>query len=199
MVEDRLRLGSLVSALGAALLAVSVFLPWYGVSLTAGGVASAQQTLNNVAQQYGNATFQNQAKAIGLGFSAFAGHQLTTLSAHQAFKYLNVILLILAAIAFVVALLRLADVSQSSQTSGGQVALIGLVATACVLFRMVDRPAPVEQVFSLSLGWGIWLALASSVAVVVGSLWSTLTRSQNPSAGSLASAWDGLSGWTPDA
>lgn len=199
MVEDRLRLGSLISAIGAALLAVSVFLPWYGVSLTAGGVASAQQTLNNVAHQYGNATFQNQAKAIGLGFSAIAGHQLTTLSAHQALKDLNVILLILAAVAFVVALLRLAGASRSSQTSGGQVALIGLVATACVLFRMVDRPAPAEQVFSLSLGWGIWLALASSVAIVIGSLWSTLTGSESPSAGSLATAWDGLSGWTPDA
>jgi hypothetical protein len=191
MVDDRLQLGSLISAVGAALLAVSVFLPWYGVSLTAGGAASAQQTLNNVAQQYGNATFQNQAKAVGLGFSAFAGHQLTTLSAHQALKYLNVILLILAAIAFVVALLRLAGASQSSQTSGGEVALIGLVAAACVLFRMVDRPAAVEEVFSLSLGWGIWLALASSVAIVVGSLWPIFGRSQDRSASSLAAAWMG--------
>lgn len=199
MVDDRLRLGSLVSVVGAALLAVSVFLPWYGVTLTAGGVASAQQALNNVAQQYGNSTFQTQVKAIGLGFSAFTGHQLTTLSAHQALKYLDVILLILAAIAFLVALLRLAGVSQSSQTGSGQVALVGLLATVCVLFRMVDRPAPVEQVFSLSLSWGIWLALASSAAIVIGSLWSTRTKSPNPSTSSLAAAWDGLSGWTPDA
>ena len=199
MVDDRLRLGSLISAVGAALLAVAVFLPWYGVTLTAGGVASAQQALNNVAQQYGNATFQTQAKAIGLGFSAFTGHQLTTLSAHQALKYLNVILLILAAVAFLVALLRLAGVSESSQTGGGQVALAGLLATVCVLFRMVDRPAPLEPVFSLSLGWGIWLALAGSVAIVIGGLLPPLRRGQNPSASSLAAAWDGLSGWTPEA
>jgi hypothetical protein len=199
MIEDRVRLGSLVSVVGAALLAVSVFLPWYGVTLTAGGVASAQQALNNVAQQYGNATFQTQAKAIGLGFSTFTGHQVTTLSAHQALKYLNVILLILAAVAFLVALLRLAGASESSQTGGGQVALVGLLATVCVLFRMVERPAPLEQVFSLSLSWGIWLALASSVAIVIGGLWSTLTSSPNPSASSLAAVWDELSGWTPDA
>ena len=199
MVDDRLRLGSLVSAVGAALLAVSVFLPWYGVTLTASGVVSAQQALNNVAQQYGNATFQTRAKAVGLGLSAFTGRQLTTLSAYQALKYLDVILLILAAIALLVALLRLAGVSESSQTGGGQVALVGLLATVCVLFRMVDRPAPVEQVFSLSLGWGIWLALASSVAIVTGSFWSTLTKSPTPSAKTLATAWDGLSGWTPDA
>ncbi|HTB49978.1 MAG TPA: hypothetical protein VK701_03300 [Solirubrobacteraceae bacterium] len=196
MVEDHLRLGSLISAIGAALLAVSVFLPWYGVSLTASGAASAQQALNNVAQQYGNATFQTQAKALGLGFGAFTGHQLTTLSAHQALKYLDVILLILAAIAFLAALLRLAG--EPIQTGGGQIALVGLLATVCVLFRMVERPAPLEQIFSLSLSWGIWLALASSVAVVVGSLWPSTSR-PNRSAGTLAMALDGLSGWTPDA
>jgi hypothetical protein len=199
MVEDRLRLGSLISAIGAALLAVSVFLPWYGVNLTAGGAASAQQALNNVAQQYGNATLQAQAKAVGLGFGAFTGHQLTTLSAHQALKYLHVILLILAGIALLAALLRLAGASQPTPTGGRQIAFVGLLATVCVLFRMVERPAPLEQVFSLSLSWGIWLALASSVAVVIGSLWSALTSSPNRSAGTLVTVLDGLSGWTPDA
>jgi hypothetical protein len=167
MVEDHLRLGALISTIGAALLAVSVFLPWYGVTLTASGASSAQQALNNMAQQYGNATFETQAKVIGLRFGAFTGHQITTLSAHQALKYLNVILLILAAIAFLAALLRLAGAS--AQAGSGQIA-VGLLATVCVLFRMVERPTPLEGVFSLSLGWGIWLALASSVAVVVGSL-----------------------------
>jgi hypothetical protein len=199
MVEDHLRLGSVISAIGAALLAVSVFLPWYGVTLTASGVSSAQQALNNVAQQYGNPTFQTQAKAIGLGFGAFAGHQVTTLSAHQALKYLNVILLVLAAIAFLAALLRLAGSSEPIQTGGNQIAFVGLLATVCVLFRKVERPAPLEEAFSLSLSWGVWLALASSVAVVSGGLWPTLRKSQNGSARSLATAWDGLSGWTPDA
>jgi hypothetical protein len=111
-------------------------------------------------------------------------------------KYLNVILLILAAIAFLAALLRLAG---AIQTSSSQIAFVGLLATVCVLFRMVERPAPLEEVFSLSLSWGIWLALASSVAVVIGSLWPALTSSPNRSASTLATAWDGLSGWTPDA
>lgn len=199
MVEDRLRLGSLIAAVGAALLAVSVFLPWYGVTLTASGAASAQQALNSMAQQYGNATFQTQAKVIGSGFSAFSGHQVTTLSADQALKYLNVILLILAAIACLVALLRLAGASEPGQTGGGQVAFVGLLATVCVLFRMIERPAPLEEAFSLSLTWGIWLALAGSVAIVIGSLWPTLTSSPDRSANSLATALDGLSGWTPDA
>jgi len=58
MVDDRAPLGLLIAALGAAVLAVSVFLPWYGVSITASGAASAQQELSTVAQQYGNASFQ---------------------------------------------------------------------------------------------------------------------------------------------
>jgi hypothetical protein len=51
MNDDRAPLGLLIAALGAAVLAVSVFLPWYGVSITASGAASAQQELATVAQQ----------------------------------------------------------------------------------------------------------------------------------------------------
>ena len=40
MTNERSRYGLLVSSLGAALLAGSVFLPWYGVSVTQAGVGS---------------------------------------------------------------------------------------------------------------------------------------------------------------
>ena len=43
MTGDRPRYGLLVSAFGAVVLAVAVFLPWYGVSFTAAGIAFAQQ------------------------------------------------------------------------------------------------------------------------------------------------------------
>ncbi len=195
MVDDRLRLGSLITAVGAALLGLSVFLPWYVVSLTAGGASSAQQTLNSVAQQYGNAALQAQAKTLGAGFGAFAGHQVATLSAHQVLKYLNIILLILAAIALLAALFRLAG---TSEPGGGQIALVGAMATLCVLFRMVERPAPQEGAFSLSLGWGVWLALGSSVAIVVGAWCSTRASATRGSPAAVAEAWDQFSGWTPE-
>jgi hypothetical protein len=146
--------GSLVAAVGAALLAVSVFQPWYAFKLTASGVASAQQTINSLAVQYGNAAFQSQARGLGSSFSALAGHQVATLSAHQALKYLHVVLLILAAIVFLLALFHLAGTSQPTQASGDQIAPIGVMATLCVLFRMVDRPVAQEEVFSLSLSSG---------------------------------------------
>jgi hypothetical protein len=193
---DRLRLGPLISALGAALLGVSVFLPWYSVSITPSGAASAQQALNRVAQEFGNATFQAQASTVGAGFNALAGHQVATLSAHQLLKYISVVLLILAAIALLAALLRLAGASETIQAGGAQIALVGIVAALCVLFRMIERPAPQEDVFSLSLSWGIWLALVSAAGIVVGGLWPT---SASRAAGSPEQALVKLSGWTPEA
>jgi hypothetical protein len=194
MVDDRLRLGPLISAVGAALLGVSVFLPWYSVSLTAGGVASAQHALNSVAQQYGNAALQAQASSVGAGFGAFAGHQVATLSAHQLLKYISVVLLILAAIALLAALLRLAGSYESIQGTGW-IVLAGGVATLCVLFRMVERPVPPGDVFSLSLSWGIWLALGSSAAIAVGALWPAQA---SRSGGSREQTLNTLSGWTPE-
>jgi hypothetical protein len=55
MAGDRSRYGLVVSALGAIVLGISVFLPWYGVSLTATGLAgqhvaalSAHQALHEL-------------------------------------------------------------------------------------------------------------------------------------------------------
>lgn len=172
MAEDRTRLGLLISALGAAVLAVSVFLPWYAVSITATGAASAQQALASIAQQYGNATFQTEANALGAAFSSFAGRQLTTLSAHEALKYVSAILLLLAGISLLASLLRLADVSGLIDAGGGQIALAGSAAALCVLFRMGTRPAAQTDFTSLSLSWGVWLALGGAAAIVVGGLWS---------------------------
>ena len=171
-----------------------MFLPWYGLSLTATGANAAQRTLDGVARQYGNAAFQIQAKTVGAGFGAYAGHTLTTLSAHQLLKDISVVLLILAAIVLVAALLRLAATSEPLQANG-LIVLAGIVATLCVLFRMVDRPAA-EGIFSLSLSWGIWLALGSSGAILLGGLWPTrASRAGEPTERSLAQ----YSGWTPEA
>jgi hypothetical protein len=172
MVEDRSAIGFLISSLGAAVLAVSVFLPWYGVSITAAGAASAQQMLTSVAQEYGNATLQAAASQVGAGFGSVAGRQLTTVSAHEALKYISAILLLLAAISLIGSLLRLADLSDLVDVGGGQIGLVGVAAALCVLFRMVVRPASESDLVSLSLSWGIWLALLGAAAIIVGGLWS---------------------------
>src|SRR5579862_3074243 len=138
MLDERQRFGLLVSAIGSAALAVSVFLPWYAISVTAYGAASAQQELNSIAQEYGNAAFQSEVSRVGTGLNGLAGHQLATLSAHQLLKYVSVALLILAAISLLAALFRLAGVSGLIDAGGGQIAAVGVVAGLCVVFRMIE-------------------------------------------------------------
>jgi hypothetical protein len=168
MSDDRSQLGFLVAALGAAVLAVSVFLPWYGVSITASGAAAAQRQLSTVAQQYGNSTLQAGASQIGAEFSSLAGRQLTTVSAHEALKDVSVILLLLAGISLLASLLRLAGIPGLIEASGVQIAVAGGVATLFVLYRMVTPPGAQTNLVSLSLSWGSWLALLSAAAIVAG-------------------------------
>jgi hypothetical protein len=178
VVEDGAPVGLLVAALGAAVLAVSVFLPWYGVSITASGAASAQQELTSVAQQYGNTTFQTEASQVGAGFSSLAGRQLTTVSAHQVLGNISPALLILAGVSLVAALLRLAGVTGLLEAGGGQIALAGSAAALCVLFRMLARPGAQTDFVSLSLSWGIWLALLGAAAIVAGGLFSASNQTR---------------------
>jgi hypothetical protein len=170
MVDDRAPFGLLIAALGAAVLAVSVFSPWYGVSITPTGVASAKQELAVVARQYGNSELQSRVRGIGDQFNSLVGRQLTTVTARQTMGRTSTILLALAGIALLASLLRLADMHGALMASGGQVALLGALASAVVLFRMVWRPHGPVNFISLSLSWGILLALASAGLIVIGGL-----------------------------
>ena len=168
MADNRAPGGFLISALGAAILAVSMFLPWYSVSITASGAAAAQQQLTTVAQQYGNANLQAMANQVGAGFGSVVGRQITTVSAHEVLKDLGVVLLLLAGVALLSSLLRLADVYEAS---GAQIALVGSAAVLCVLFRMFSPPSGHTNLISLSPSWGAWLALAAAAAIAGGGLW----------------------------
>ena len=180
------------------MLAVSVFLPWYGVSLTAQGIALAQTVGDQFAAQFGNATMQSYMAGLHPDLSALAGQQVTALSAHQALHELNVVLLIVAGLALLDALLPLARSGASMPAgAGASVVVLGIVATLCVLFRMVYPPTPVGGVISLSLREGAWLALLGSMAMVLGGLWPRAISSPLASDAQVGSAWSGLSGWTP--
>jgi len=199
MAGDRPRYGLLISALGAIVLAVSVFLPWYGVSFTADGLAFAQQAGDQAAAQFGNATLQSYMGEFHANLSSLAGHQFTALSAHQALKDLNVVLLLLAGLAIVIALMALAGSDSSS--SGGHrapLALLGVIAAVCVLYRMVDPPSPAGNFLALALREGAWLALLGSVAIVAGALWPERLGASTLSDAKLKRTWSEFSGWTPE-
>jgi len=202
MSDDRPGYGPLIATASAAMLAVSVFLPWYGVSLTASGTAYFQQVTDKLVTQWGNAALQNQLGAANARVSGLAGRQLATLSGHQALKYTSIVLLLLGGVAFLLALLRLMDSPGLLSTKASSTAGLGVLATICVLFRMGDPPSAPGQLaeyFSLSLHYGAWLALVSSLGVVLGSV---APHTVSPRAGSVQESqrlWADLSGWTPDA
>lgn len=197
MAAERPRYGLLVSALGAVVLAIAVFLPWYGVSFTAHGIDFAQQVGNQAAAQYGNATLQSYMASLHSGLSGLAGHEFLSLSAHQALKTLNVVLLIVGGLGCVIALFALAG-STSGEANRSSLALLGAVATVCVLYRMIAPPSPSGELFALSLREGAWLALLGAVAMVAGAFWPAGARSPRGQPTEASDAWSQLSGWTPE-
>jgi len=170
MTKDHPSGGLLITVLGAVVLGFSLFFPWYGVSLTPIGVGLVQEHIAEVAQQYGNSNFQALVHEHEADLSALAGRQLETVSAHRILKNGSLLLLVLAGIALLASLLRLADIRAVPFATGGQIALVGGLAFFVVALRMLWRPGTADGLLSLSLGWGIWLALLSAAAVVAGGL-----------------------------
>jgi hypothetical protein len=169
--DDHAPAGLLIAALGAAVLAISVFQPWYGLSITSTGAAMAQQQLAALAQQYGSPALQSEARVVEDKFSSLAGHEITTVSAHQALKHDSIFLLVLAGFVLVASLLRLAGMRKILFVTGSQIAFVGTLMFFDVFFRFLWRPGDGGEHFvSLSLHWGIFLALMSAAAIVAGGM-----------------------------
>jgi hypothetical protein len=199
MGGPRSQYGLLVSTLGAILLAVSVFLPWYGLSFTASGIALVQQSADQLASQFGNASLQAYVGAHHASLSALAGQEFAALSAHQVLKDLNVVLLALACLAMLVALIPLARGGALPDEGGAALVLLGALATVCVAYRIVHPPSVAGELVALAAREGAWLALVGSLAIVAGGLWArSRPPARGPSEARLESAWSGLSGWTPE-
>ncbi len=158
-----------MSSLGAAVLAASVFLPWYRVSAI-----------------------------VHASLASSAGRSLTTVSAQQALPVMRVFLLVLAGLAMLDALLPLVRTGAPIPGgAGGSVALLGAVAAACALYRILDPPAVAGNVLALSLREGPWLALLASLAMVLGGVWPREVESAAPYEARVRGPWPGVSGWTP--
>jgi hypothetical protein len=198
MADERSRYGLMVSALGAILLAISVFLPWYGLSFTAAGIAAAQQYSQQAISEFGNASLQAYTSGLHSSLAGLAGHQFAAVSAHQALKYLNVALLVIAGLALLDVMLPLARPLPSiPDGAGGSAVLLGVLAALCVVFRMIDRPAPLESIVALSLREGPWLALLGSIAMILGGMWPRVTSAAAGSDAAPNDTWSAFSGWTP--
>lgn len=200
MARDRSPYGFLASALGAVVLGLAVFLPWYGIGITAQGVAAVESRDNQVVAQFGNTALQQQLGGLHAQLSSIAGRQIASISAHQAFSRIGPLLLIVAGLGILIALISVAREQPSElDASGGWVALLGAIALVCVLYRMLARPAGEQPFLTLSLREGAWLALLGAVAMIAGGLWPRRMRSDHASAEQLEDVWSAFSGWTPGA
>ncbi|MGO9489735.1 MAG: hypothetical protein ACLQBB_11990 [Solirubrobacteraceae bacterium] len=202
MAADRSRYGLLVSALGAVILIVAVFLPWYGFTLTQAGAGSLVQAGDQFAAQFGNPALQSYVAGLHGTITALGGQQIASETAHQAFSELSVVMLVLAGLAMLDALFPLARAAAPlPDGAGGAVVLLGLLAGLCVLYRMVLPPSPAGGLVDLSLREGAWLALLGSMMMVVGGLWPRTMPLVSPpeERGQGQDIWASLSGWTPGA
>jgi hypothetical protein len=170
MANDRSRYGLLVSALGAVLLVISVFLPWYAVNLTPDGASFAADAIKGLAGEFGNESMQQLAAGVNGTVASMSGHEVAALTAHQVLHDLNVILLLLAGIALMDSLVTLAR-GTGSAGAGRTIALLGVVAAVCVIYRMAVPPVPPGGLVALSLREGSWLALLGSLMMVLGPIW----------------------------
>jgi len=199
MLVDRSRYGLLVAALGSILLAVAVFLPWYGVSLTANGAAVAQSVSTQVAAEFGNPALQQEVSGLHGEIGALQGHELAAVSAHQVLTHISVALLVLAALGILLALIPLAAATPSAGASSNLwLGLLGVLATAFTVYRMVDPPTAAGGILELSLREGVWLALFGSLAMIAGALWPDSADAPTAYQVTIERAWSELSGWTPE-
>jgi hypothetical protein len=197
MAGDGHRYGRFCSALGAALLAVSVFLPWYGISITAQGVSLAQGVGDQIAEQFGNAALKAEMEPLRAGLGSLVGQQVGAVSGHQALKYLSIVLLVLAGLALLDSLSALARNSEPADGAGASLVLLGALAGVCVVFRMIDPPSPPGGLVSLSLREGAWLALFASAMILGGGLWPKVSAPVQAPEPAVEDALARLSGWTP--
>ena len=202
MVSDRRRYGLLVAALGAVLLAISVFLPWYGVAFTQLGASAAAHAGQEALEHFGNASLSAYAARLPAEAATIAGRQFAALSAHQELQNISVILLILAGLALLDALVPLARGAGLRDGAGAALVLVGALAAALVAFRMAVPPDVGGSYLALSLREGAWLSLLGALAIVAGGLWPrgsapALAEEEPPPAGERI--WSQLSGWTPPA
>lgn len=163
-MEERSRYGLMVSALGAFVLAISVYLPWYHVK-----------------------------------FSGLTGHSFATLDAHQIFKYMSVVLLVLAGLALLDVLMPLTNRSASiPDGAGGSTVLLGILAGLYIAFRMIDPQVALTGQVALSVREGAWLALIGAAAMALGGMWPHVTSASPGSDAPGQGMWSALTSWTPE-
>lgn len=146
---DRLRAGEKISAVSAILLFVSMFFHWFGV------------------EAYNTSNLLFAIESVEPGKNAW-----------EALEYIPIAFLTTIVITLAATMLRLAGaVPNPSIPANAAVAILGLVSTLLILFRIVDPPVfGVEPTITYEgvVQWPIFLALAAAAGTAVGGCWAML-------------------------
>ena len=165
MADRRIGTGPLLSLLGAALTATSLWLHWYRVDFS-GQIREAFQARagqDGLAGQLGSALGEAFAKGFGQAFGGLLPRSIVG----NGWQVLHTVDVVLLAGAVIVALAVLAGERVNVDGAGAariaQLAGVGL--GALVVYKMVDRTGPHEFV---KLAIGPWMALAGCALMSIG-------------------------------
>jgi hypothetical protein len=154
-----------MSALGAVALALAAFLPWYRVSLV-----------------------------VHASVGSASPRALTIIGSRQALPVTQAFLLVLVGLAMLDAMLPLLRTSGPIPGgAGGSVVLLGALAAACALDRILDPPMLGGGAVIISLLAGPWLALMSSLLMMLGGMWPRHVGSAETADARLRGVWPGVS------
>lgn len=93
------------------------------------------------------------------------------LSAWQTFTVVDVLAALLAAGALVTALIVATQRSEAPGIAAeGLLSIVAVITAVVVLVRFLNVPGALEDVSGVSRGWGAWLGLASTFAILAGAL-----------------------------
>ena len=144
MDMTRLRLGELIAGIAGLILLLSMFMNWYSIGGDFGGGpagAFAQKLLDQ-------------------------GEISTSLTAWQAFSWLDLFLFFTGVVAIATAVLQMTQRTVAVPVAASVVTTeLGLVATVWVLYRIVDQPGPNDVI---GVSFGAYLGLLASGAIALG-------------------------------
>jgi len=153
MSGERRAVGYGLVALAALGLLASIWAPWYRFQIPDAALNAAVQN----AQQFG---ILGPIITQGAGMLKEIGPLHVT--AWQAFTFSPAVLLVVGVVAGGLALLAL---TERAAGVAGVIAGAGMCGVAMAAYRIADRPGLTGL---LHPAWGLYLSLASSVAVLVG-------------------------------
>jgi hypothetical protein len=148
MDASRLRTGELIAGISAVVLFIVMFLPWYAV----GGFA--EEALQ-------------QAQDLG-----FTPDVETTANAWRAFGFIDLVLLVTAILAVGVAITAAIAEGPAAAASSPTVAVLGVVSTALILYRIIDPP-DLEGLPDVGREFWLYAGLVAAAGIAYGG-WRSL-------------------------